>query len=45
MPSIIHATPDKLWLSSEEGIRPGDTVSQETCIGELADLFDRFGQE
>ena len=42
---IIHATPDKLWLTTVDGLQPGETMTQEAYIGDLTDLFDRFGKE
>eukprot|EP00435_Cladocopium_sp_Y103_P038615 s1411_g10.t1 len=43
--AVIHATPDKLWLDQIDAVQVGDRISQEEYIGDLATLFDRFGQE
>ena len=42
---IIHAEPDKIWVESIEGIQVGDEVKQEKYIGDLTELFHRFGTE
>ena len=42
---IIHAEPDKLWLDQIEGLEEGLKVTQESLIGDVFDLFNRFGQE
>ena len=42
--SVIHAEPDKLWVDSVQGANIGDVVKQEQYIGDLTDLFNRFGK-
>lgn len=42
---IIHAEPDKLWLESITGLQPNQKVLQEETIGNILDLFSRFGKE
>ena len=43
--TIIHAEPDKVWLDSIEGIQPNSRVTQETLVGDLPTLFDKFATE
>eukprot|EP00435_Cladocopium_sp_Y103_P076071 s49_g75.t1 len=41
----IHASEDKVWVEDLSTLAPGDQVTQDTPIGDLATLFARFGQE
>ena len=43
--AIIHAEPDKLWLENIDDIHPNGTVQQETLVGDLPTLFERFSTE
>eukprot|EP00435_Cladocopium_sp_Y103_P039949 s1234_g10.t2 len=45
---LLHAVvmeEDKLWLEDLKDLQPGDELSQENHIGDLASLFERFGTE
>ena len=42
---IIHAEEDKLWLDQIEGLEEGMKIHQEMLVGNICDLFNRFGQE
>jgi len=42
---IIHSEPDKIWLDNIEGIKNHSVVSQETLIGDLPSLFQKFSDE
>eukprot|EP00438_Fugacium_kawagutii_P004347 Skav207884 [mRNA] locus=scaffold664:543979:548393:- [translate_table: standard] len=42
---IIHAEPDKLWLSTPATCAVGATVRQEQAIGDLPGIFARFKAE
>eukprot|EP00438_Fugacium_kawagutii_P030157 Skav235179 [mRNA] locus=scaffold721:273036:277949:- [translate_table: standard] len=39
---IVHATPDKLYLASTEGMAPSQQVEQARPIGRLDAIFDAF---
>lgn len=41
--NIIHAEPDKVWVDKIEGIQVGEIARQEQYIGDLTELFHRFG--
>ena len=41
--NIIHAEDDKVWIDNIEQIEIGDPARQEQCIGDLTELFHRFG--
>ena len=43
--TLIHATPDKLWVDDVSGVVPGTVVRQETATGDLPSLFRAFGNE
>ena len=36
---------DKVWVENLNNLQPGDEVTQETHIGDLTSLFDRFGDD
>ena len=36
---------DKIWVENLNNLQPGDEVTQETHIGDLTSLFDRFGDD
>ena len=43
--SVCHAEPDRLWLTSIDPIKPGDTIVQPRRIGNLDILFDAFREQ
>lgn len=43
--NIIHAEPDKLWVDDVSNCKERDIVLQQVPIGNLHELFSRFGLE
>ena len=41
----IVITEDKVWVDNLHDLQPGDEVHQDTVIGDLPTLFERFGSE
>ena len=42
---VIQAEPDKVWVEDVSPLAEGMTVQQEQYIGDIRQLFDRFGAE
>ena len=45
MVDVIHVEPDKVWVEDVSPLAEGMTVKQETYIGDIGQLFDKFGAE
>ena len=43
--AIIHAEPDKLWVSSTTHEMVGKVVSQDKYLAEITDMFEEFWRE
>ena len=41
----IMVTPDQIWLEDVTEITIGDTIKQEQVVGNITELFQRFGAE
>ena len=42
---VIMATPDQIWLEDVSMLEVGDLIRQEQVIGNITELFQRFGDE
>ena len=45
MKTIVHAEPDKIWLDNIDDVMTDGVVQQETMIGDLPSLFQKFAAE
>ena len=43
--SVIHATEDKVFLESVQGVQPGMSVTQSTPVGAIDAVFDAFHEQ
>jgi len=43
--SVIHATEDKVFLESIQGVQPGMSVTQSTPVGALDAVFEAFHEQ
>eukprot|EP00438_Fugacium_kawagutii_P010337 Skav212590 [mRNA] locus=scaffold125:530151:534734:+ [translate_table: standard] len=41
----IHLEPDKIWVKTIDNLHEGDTLQQDILIGQLTDMFEKFGTE
>ena len=43
--STIMVTADQIWVEDLSNLQVGDTITQEHVVGNITELFDRFGRE